>query len=223
MASPSERPIEDLRRVEDAERRFADLVADLDDGTVTAPCKLPGWTVGHLLTHVARNADSHTLRADAAARSEVVDQYPGGFEGRAAAIESGAARPAAEQLADLAASAERMTAAWAAVPESAWANLTRDVGGRERPLSALPGRRWQELEVHAVDLAFGPGPRDWSDDFVSVWLPRLRAEVPARVATGVDPEQVMAQAATLLDERDELAWLYGRLERPDLPELRPWS
>jgi maleylpyruvate isomerase len=186
-------------------------------------CALPGWTVGHLLAHVARNADSHTLRAEAAARGEMVDQYPGGFEGRAAAIEADSARIAAEQVADLATSAERMTAAWAAVPDPAWVNLTRDVGGRERPLSALPGRRWQELEVHAVDLGFGPSHRDWSDDFVSVWLPRLLAEVPGRVAPDVDPDQVAARAADALDERDELAWLYGRLERPDLPELRAWS
>ena len=187
------------------------------------PARLPGWTVGHLLAHVARNADSHTLRAEAAARDEVVDQYPGGFEGRAAEIEAGAARPAAEQVADLAASAARMTAAWAAVPEPAWANITRDVGGRERPLSALPGRRWQELEVHAVDLGLGPTHRDWSDDFVSVWLPRLRSEIPGRVGSGVDADEVAAQAASVLDERDELAWLYGRLPRTDLPELRAWA
>jgi maleylpyruvate isomerase len=199
------------------------LVRTLDDETVRAPCRLPGWTVGHLLAHMARNADSHTLRAEAAARGEVVDQYPGGFEGRADEIDAGAGRSAADLVADLATSSARMTAAWAAAPDAAWANITRDVGGRERPLSALPGRRWQELEVHAVDLRTGPTWRDWSDDFVSVWLPRLRAEVPGRVATGVDPGEVAAQAAAALDERDELAWLYGRLVRSDLPELRAWA
>jgi maleylpyruvate isomerase len=217
------RPDEDLRRVDHAQQRFLALVHELDDAGVAAPCLLPGWSVGHLLAHVARNADSHTLRAEAAARGEVVDQYPGGFEGRAAEIEAGAARAAAEQRVDLETSAERMAAAWAIVPDGAWSNVTRDVGGRERPLGQLPGRRWQELEVHAVDLGLGVTHRDWADDFVEVWLPRLRAELPGRVEPGTDPDAVAAQAAAALDPRDELAWLYGRLDRPDLPPLRAWS
>ncbi len=172
---------------------------------------------------MARNADSHTLRAEAAARGEMVDQYPGGFEGRAAEIEAGAARPAAEQLADLAVSADRMAAAWAAVPDSAWSNHTRDVGGRERPLSALPGRRWQELEVHAVDLGFGPTHRDWSDDFVSVWLPRLRGEIPARVAPGADPDEVAAARGRCARPARRAGLALRAPRRPDLPELRAWS
>ncbi|WP_255354218.1 MULTISPECIES: hypothetical protein [unclassified Frankia] len=29
--------------------------------------------------------------------------------------------------------------------------------------------------------------------------------------------------ADALDAHDELAWIYGRLHRPDLPELFPWA
>ncbi|HVN50163.1 MAG TPA: maleylpyruvate isomerase N-terminal domain-containing protein, partial [Acidimicrobiales bacterium] len=129
------RPDDDLRRVDDAQRRFEAAIADLDDAQVRAPCALPGWTVGHLLTHVARNADSHVLRTHAAERGEMVDQYPGGFEGRAQAIEEGAARPAVELVEDVRTSGAAVMAVWALVPDGAWANVTRDVGGRERPLS----------------------------------------------------------------------------------------
>lgn len=216
---PDPAPTDDLARVQDAQRRFDAAIAGLDDAGARRPSRLPGWTVGHLLTHVARNADSHVRRADAAVLGRSVDQYPGGWAGREAEIEAGAARPAHELVADVTASADAVAAAWRAVPDRAWANLTRDVGGRERPLRALVGRRWQELEVHVVDLDRGLSHRDWSDDFVAVWLPRLRAErAEDRLPTGtVRPEPGQ------LDERDELAWRYGRLSRRDLPDLGPWA
>jgi len=218
------RPDEDLEQVERAQRRFDASVARFDDAAVRAACRLPGWTIGHLLTHVARNADSHVLRAHAAARGEMVDQYPGGFEGRARSIEDGAGRPADELIEDVVTSGAAVAAAWALVPDDAWGHVTRDVGGRQRPLAELPGRRWQELEVHLVDLGTGPTYRDWPEEFVRVWLPKLRAELPGRLSPGVE-----APRPGSIDERDELAWLYGRLDladRPDLaalPRLGPWS
>ena len=205
-------PHENIARVVDAQERFNAAVAGLDDDDVRRLTVLPGWTVGHLLTHVARNADSHVRRTEAAARDEIVDQYPGGFEGRAADIEAGANRTASALIDDVRLSGERMHRSWASTPESAWANVTRDVGGRTRPLADLVVRRWQELEVHAVDLGVGVTHRDWSDDFVTQWLPRIRGSFPDRPDTPVG-----------LDERDELAWLYGRLQRDDLPALPPWS
>ena len=145
-------------------------------------------------------------------RGEVVDQYPGGFEGRAAEIEAGAGRSAAALVADVRDSGREVEATWGRVPEAAWDNGTTDVGGRQRPLHELVGRRWQELEVHVVDLGIGITYRDWPDEFVTAWLPRLRAY-------GGDA----AKAATDLDPRDELAWLYGRLPRADLPSPPPWG
>ena len=220
----SPRPVEDIRRVDEAQARFDAAIAGLGDADMRAPCALPGWTVGHLLTHVARNADSHVLRAHGATRGEVVDQYPGGFEGRARAIEEGASRPADELIEDVRTSAAALAAVWAVVPDDAWERVTRDVGGRERPLADLVARRWQELEVHLTDLGGGRSPRDWPEAFVRAWLPRLRAELAQRLPAGTEPPP-----PGTVDERDELAWLYGRLDRttrPDLsalPELGPWA
>ncbi len=147
---------------------------------------LPGWTVGHVLTHVARNADSHIRRAEAAMRGEIIDQYPGGFEGRAAEIEEGATRTAVVILDDLRRSSVALASMWGGVSPDAWDGVSRDVGGRERRLSALPARRWQELEVHLVDLGIGVTFRDWPDAFVAVWLPRLEAHLSDRLPTGHD-------------------------------------
>jgi hypothetical protein len=106
--------------------------------------------------------------------------------------------------------------AWRTVPDAAWVGITRDVSGLERPLHALPARRWQELEVHLVDLDIGVSHRDWSDDFVTAWLPKTRAVMTEMLPAGVE-------LPDLGDPRDELAWLYGRLRRKDLPALPAWG
>ena len=211
-------PEPDLRRVEGAQQRFLDVISRFDDVDLRRPSLLPDWTVAHVLAHVAANADSHRRRAEAAARREVIDQYPGGFDGRAAEIERAAARTRVEIVAEVVTSGERMLAAWRALPGGAWDVISRDVSGRERPLRALPGRRWQELEVHVVDLDAGVTHRDWPADFVGVWLPALRATAEWRLPAGA-----ALPAPGTLDDRDELAWLYGRLHRSELPELRPWG
>src|SRR5579859_1807038 len=114
-------PREDLERVAEAQRRFvAALVGRIDDTSAAGPSLLPCWTRGHVLTHVARNADSHRRRAEAAVWGEAVEQYVGGWEGRAAEIELGAARPAAELIEDVKLSAEQMATAWRTLPPEAW-------------------------------------------------------------------------------------------------------
>jgi len=209
-------PERDLARVHAAQDRFDAAIAGLTDADARRPTALPGWTVGHVLAHVARNADSHCRRAEAAVRGLVIEQYEGGFEGRAREIDAGAARSATELVDDVRRSAEELEAVWARVPGPAWGRETVDVGGRRRPLGQLPGRRWQELEVHLVDLGLGPTHRDWSDDFVGAWLPRLRTTLADRLGAG-------DRAPEIEDRRDELAWLYGRLTRPGLPVLAPWG
>jgi len=209
-------PHTDIDRVERAHVRFVEAIATLDDQDVRRASLLPGWTVAHVLTHVARNADSHVRRAEAARSGEVVDQYVGGAEGRSAEIEAGASRSAADVIADVRRSAEAVEATWRELPAPAWAGRSRDTRGGERPLFELPARRWQELEVHLVDLDIGVSHRSWSDDFVLEWLPRTRERLWKQVPG-------LADGATFEHAADELAWFYGRLHRPDLTELPPWD
>ena len=135
---------------------------------------MTGWSVGHVITHVARNADSHTRRVEAAKRDEIVDQYAGGYEGRAAEIEIGAGRSAAELVQDVTESAELLEESWGSLSKVVWAREVSDVAGRTHLLSNMPSRRWRELEIHLVDLDIGPTWRDWPDEFVSLNLPLLR-------------------------------------------------
>jgi maleylpyruvate isomerase len=208
-------PEADLRWVADAQQRFQHALVGLDDVVVRRPSLLAGWSVGHVITHVARNADSHTRRVEAAKRDEIVDQYSGGYEGRAAEIEFGAGRSAAELVQDVTESAELLEGCWGSLSTVVWAREVSDVAGRTHLLSKMPSRRWRELEIHLVDLDIGPTWRDWRDEFVSLNLPLLRSTLEKRLPLGA--------AAPDLDERDELAWLSGRFRRPDLPELLPWD
>ena len=209
-------PEDDIARVAEAHDRFLAALDSLSDEDVRRPSLLPDWTVGHVLTHVARNADSHIRRTGAALKGEVVDQYPGGAATRAAEIEAGADRTAEQLVDDVRRTAAVLDEAWQRLAPEAWEGRSRDVSGRERSLFELPSRRWQEIEVHSVDLGLGVTHRDWSEDFVLVWLPRIREWASAQA-----PDTVAA--SHFEDPRDELAWLYGRLKRDDLPAPPPWG
>lgn len=209
-------PTSDIERVADAHRRLADALERLSERNPRRPSLLPGWTVGHVLTHLARNADSHVRRADAARRGEVVDQYPGGFAERDAEIETGAGRTAAALVEDVVTSNAALEAAWAAVPDDVWTQRSRDANGRARPLFELPSRRWQEVEVHLVDLQIGVTYEDWPAEFVLEWLPRTRERMWPQL-------EAASHAADFPDPAEELAWLYGRHERPGLAAPPPWG
>ena len=95
------------------------LLADLDsleDAEVGRPSLLPGWTVGHVLTHLARNADSQRHVLEAAVQGEPAERYPGGREQRSGDIEAGAGRPAAALVEDVRRTIWQLEAAWPAVP-----------------------------------------------------------------------------------------------------------
>jgi maleylpyruvate isomerase len=211
--APVTRVGDDIARLVVVHRRLEAAVRGLDDGDMRNSSRLPGWSVGHLLTHLARNADSVRRRAEGAMRGAIVDQYPGEYEGRAAEIAAGAGRSAAALLDDVATSNARLEWVLARVSAEAWGNRTRDVGGTERPLSELPCRRWYEVEVHLVDFGgpVGLTHEHWPDEFVARRLPEMRAYAQQQPVPGS------------LTSREELAWLYGRLHRADLPAVEPWD
>ena len=85
----------------------------LDDDTVARPSLLPGWTVGHVLTHIAaqrRQPRAGAARCRCGARSST--RYPGGSAQRDAEIEQGSGRPVDELVADVRATSARLEATW---------------------------------------------------------------------------------------------------------------
>ena len=93
--------------------RVLATVDRFDDNDVRQPSLLPGWTRGHVLTHLARNADGMVNLVQAARTGDGQVMYPGGREGRAADIEAGAGRHLGDLRLDLAEAAERLLSAFA--------------------------------------------------------------------------------------------------------------
>src|SRR5207245_7746700 len=141
----------------------------LDDGAARRPSLLPNWSVGHVLTHLARNADGHTRRLEAALQGGEMARYPGGPEQRDREVEQGVGRPAAELLADVAASARRLEETWAQCERAGWPHSNLLAGDRF-PTTESPIRRLREVEVHHVDLGLGYTSADWPDPYVR-WEP----------------------------------------------------
>ncbi len=205
-----------MARVTDANGRMLVAIEALTDDHARRATRLPGWSVGHVLTHLARNCDSHVRRVEAAVRGEVIDQYEGGAEGREEEIERGSRRAAAELLEDVRTSALALDRAWRSIAAAAWLGRSRDSSGQTRFLFELPSRRWQEVEVHLVDLDVGVSYTDWPEDFVMEWLPRTRERLWPRLTPATGMPSFDAPV-------DELAWLYGRLWRDGLPRPPAWG
>lgn len=189
-----------------AHRRLLDTVSGLSDADVRRPSLLPDWTVGHVLAHVARNADSHVRMLEAGSRDEVADQYPGGAAGRAAEIERDADRPAAVVLDDLVVSTRALEDCWDAMPDEGWAGEGRSVVGTIR-LDDLPFRRWRETDVHHTDLGLGYGPDHWPAEYVRLEMVRMEQLWASRRPMGMTklPPEAMA-----VPPAQRLAWLLGR-------------
>ena len=192
-------PGEDLAPVREAHDRLHRTVGGVGLDAVRRPSGLPGWSVGHVLTDLARNADSIVRRLAHAERGERVEQYAGGQAGRAAEIERGARRPPSEIIDDLVAADRQLDAAFAATPSTVWDELVAAGSGDVVIASHLAFARWREVEIHHVDLGLGYRPGDWPEAFVERMLERTLPGLPSRA-----------------DPRILLAWALGRAAPPDL-------
>ena len=138
-----------------------------------APSLLPGWTRGHVLTHVARNADALANLLHTARTGEARAAYASA-EARVAAIDAGAARSPAELAADLASSAASWRAEAAVLPESSRFTLVA-VLADAFPAAQVLTRRLHEIVLHHTDLGTGFGPADWPAGYADLDLPPLMA------------------------------------------------
>lgn len=226
-----------------ATRRLLQTTAAVTDAQARQPSRLPGWSRGHLLTHLARNADG--LRNLLVwARTKVETPQYASFEERDAGIAAGAGRPAAQLHTDVADSAAAFAAEAARLAGPDWSARVRGLRGPEHPAWYTLWRRLSEVEIHHVDLGTGYRPADWPDAFASQSLARI-----APAFTGTDCPRVTLHATDSGAEyeigpaaaspapvtvrgpaRDVLAWLIGRSDGAGLaanpagplPGLPPW-
>ena len=189
-----------------AHRTLEARLAGLTDAQCRQPSLLPGWTVGHVLTHIARNADGMRAMVEGAARGEIAAMYPGGFEQRSADIERGAGRTAEALVDDVRISAARLELAVGSLDDQAWAGRGLTVMG-EVAMEDIPHRRRREVEVHHTDLGLGYSWEDWPADYVRDELRALTMIWDSRRPMGMTglPPELLA-----VDERLKVAWLLGR-------------
>ncbi|MGW0189779.1 maleylpyruvate isomerase family mycothiol-dependent enzyme [Streptomyces sp. NPDC003362] len=221
----------DLVSVREATERLLTAAAKLDNATVTEPSRLPGWTRGHVLAHLARNAD---------ALVNVLEGRPMYVSGEArnADIERDAPRALDVQLADVRASAERFQETGAAPAD--WSRTVELRNGVTDSASRVPFRRWVEVELHHVDLGIGYELEDLPAEFTEREIDFLAdrftgsPEVPpTRLTDGTRAwstgREADAPEVTVRGTRAELlGWLAGRrdgsglaVEGGALPPLPP--
>jgi maleylpyruvate isomerase len=196
------------------QRLLADLDCRVDIGDIDpgAPSLLPDWTVGHVLGHIAGNAEAFTRVMQAAVQGDRGAMYPNGRQGRRQRIEELAATEPHELVSTVRRSIWALESAWASCTSSGWHSDARGLGGTF-PVAQVPLRRWREVEVHRSDLGWGYLPADWDVDFVARDLPVFSAQWLASNAAVELPAQ-----ARELGAGDRLGWLLGRVRHPGLPE-----
>ncbi len=167
-----------LADIEMATRRLLVTAALLTDAQVREPSRLPGWTRGHVLTHLARNADGCCNLLAWARTGTETPMYPS-EAARDAAIAAGAGRTAAGIAADARDSAARLARAAARLPAGAWAAPVAR-RGRAFPARELLAMRRSEVEIHHVDLGAGYQPGDWPPGFARAGLARVARDLAGR-------------------------------------------
>jgi maleylpyruvate isomerase len=148
----------DLGAVREATDRLLSATGKLDSASLAEPSLLPGWSRGHVLAHLSRNADAlvNVLRGRPMYASS---------ETRDADIERGAHRSPAEHLCDLRDSGARFTEATEAPAD--WSRTVTMRNGVTDSASRIPFRRWAEVELHHIDLGIGYGLEDLPEEFVA--------------------------------------------------------
>lgn len=205
-------PVSDLRAVREATDRLLAAAAVLDNAAVAGPSRLPGWTRGHVLAHISRNAD---------ALVNVLEGRPMYVtsEVRDSDIERDAPRPLQEQLDDLRTSADRLQEAGRVRGD--WERTVELRNGVTDRAARLPFRRLVEIELHHVDLGAGYELEDLPKEFTERETQFLaerwsgRSDVPpTRIVTaGGEWRTGGSEGAPVTvsgSPADVLGWLSGR-------------
>lgn len=219
-------------RVESAVARFR---AERGLDAFAAPSLLPGWSVGHVVTHLARNADG-LRRVLVGARVEQQLLPYDSPEARAEDIERGATRSTDTIALDLVAADRHLAETIDDLPQRAWA-FDIDLGrGGPAPAAVVLATRLGEVELHHADLGVDDGLDLLTDAqaarlLAAIQLSYVRTRaVPAMTLRpeGAEPIAVRGGGPVVAGTNLGLVrWLSGRGDRDvrsegPPPELPPW-
>jgi maleylpyruvate isomerase len=202
----------------------------LDGAAMRRPSLLPGWTVGHVLSHVALNAEAFARVAADLRAGRPGLMYPAGMAARDADIEAAAGRSANRIVSHLHDSAAAFDAAWRDAPPPG--RFATAPGFPEAPGEEVPGRRLREVAVHAADTGLEPlAYATWPEEYVASDLALQWATVARRCEGPVHAVDETGRAWRIgeggepvtVDRRTLLAWLLDRTNVTGLPALLSWG
>ena len=204
------------------QRLLGDTIS-VDDQAWREPSRLPGWTRGHVATHIARQADGIVRLTEWARSGERQNMYVSA-EQREADIEDGSGRSGLELQIDLDTTAGRLGDAFEALDhDDAWDAVVELRGGLRVPARLLPLTRLIEVVIHHVDLDIGyqvsdiePPIAEWLLEWCAFRLgnrddfPRLdlTSDSGFKIAVGSagEPIAISGSSANLL------GWLMSRVD-----------
>lgn len=178
-----------LTALEAATSRYLEALTLLDDEAMRAPSLLPGWSRGHVVTHLARNADGMVAMLtgvfDGSPRPMYTSQ-----EQRNSDIDSGAGRSAADLREEAGRTAPAVLEAAGRLAADQWDSPVRRTSDAEPfPARAVPAARLLELEVHHADLGIGYTWESWDAEFSDGVVTRIqgeRSQEPSAVLRSTD-------------------------------------
>lgn len=237
---------EGLVAVRRAATALHEIVDAMDDTAIHGPSRLDGWTRGHVVSHLARNADG-LVNLLSWARTGIEHPMYASTVDRDADIEEGAQRLARVQQEDLRAAHQRFLAAADGLSDDDWSATVLDRRGWAVVATLVPWARLTEIVVHMVDLNAGVdfdqavalvGPQ--AEPFLDYVVTRYanRTDVPP-VRLAVDTPEGAQWVWTMGPDDSEgsphvsgevgavSAWLTGRSDGSagltgDVPRLPAW-
>jgi maleylpyruvate isomerase len=190
--------LSDLRAATD---QLSTALTGLSETDTRGASLLPGWTRGHVLAHLAQNAEGGTRLLNWARTGVPSYQYES-LDARASGIDASAGQPAEVLAGDFRRTAAEFADTAAGMPPGAWQRVVRYADGTEPQAAVIVPGRLAEVLIHHVDLGIGYQPSDWPASFVGDLL--------ARIARSGGASGPAAGWPAITPDHDLLAWLLGR-------------
>ncbi len=217
-------------------RRLAATLAGLTDVQARQPSLLPDWSVGHVMAHIALNAEAFVNVANDLAADRFGEMYPGGVPRRNADIERLSSASAGELRTRIESSCSTFESIWPTLTDG----MLQGQFGLERDNPAgiavdVPLRRLREVEVHHADAGLPTFTyEDWSDAYVDRDLAVQLAGAADRLgrpiafvdecgATHLCGDGAIDLEPIATTRRSLLGWLFNRVNPVELPPITGWQ